>query len=63
MKWKKFDNTNIENPVNNTRNLKDILQHNDMLIMKLLTYRNRNNDDANMENPVNNARNMKDIYI
>ena len=30
MKLKKFDDTNIENPVNNARNLKDILQNNDL---------------------------------
>ena len=30
MKLKKFDDTNIENPVNNVRNLKDILQNNNM---------------------------------
>ena len=30
MKSKKFDDTNIENPVNNARNLKDILQNNDL---------------------------------
>ena len=28
MKLKKFDDTNIDNPVNNARNLKDILQNN-----------------------------------
>ena len=44
MKLKKFDDTNIENPVNNARNLKDILQNNNMSIMKLLTYRNKNNE-------------------
>ena len=30
IKWKKFDDTNIENPVNNARNLKDILQTNNL---------------------------------
>ena len=30
MKLQKFDDINIENPVNNTRNLKDILQNNDL---------------------------------
>ena len=30
MKLKKFDDTNIENHVNNTRNLKYILQNNDL---------------------------------
>ena len=30
MKLKKFDATNIQNPVNNARNLKDILQNNDL---------------------------------
>ena len=30
MKLKKFDDTNIENPVNNARNLKDILQNNNL---------------------------------
>ena len=30
MKLKKFYDTNIENPVNNARNLKDILQNNDL---------------------------------
>ena len=30
MKLKKFDYTNIENPVNNARNLKDILQNKDL---------------------------------
>ena len=30
MKLKKFDDTNIENPVNNARNLKYILQNNDL---------------------------------
>ena len=44
MKLKKFDDTNIENPVNNARNLKDISQNNNMSIMKLLAYRNRNNE-------------------
>ena len=44
MKLKKFDDTNIENPVNNARNLKDILQNNCMSIIKLLAYRNKNNE-------------------
>ena len=30
MTLKKFDDTNIANPVNNARNLKDILQNNDL---------------------------------
>ena len=30
MKLKKFDDTNIENLVNNARNQKDILQNNDI---------------------------------
>ena len=38
MKLKKFDDTNIENPVNNARNLKDILQSNNISIMKVLAY-------------------------
>ena len=44
MNLKKFEDTNIENLVNNARNLKDILQNNNMSIMKLLAYRNRNNE-------------------
>ena len=44
MKLKKFDDTNIENSVNNARNLKDILQNNHMSIIKLLTCRNKNNE-------------------
>ena len=44
MKLKKFDDTNIENPVNNARNLKDILQNNHMSITKLLTCRKKNNE-------------------
>ena len=66
IKWKKFDDTNIENPVNNARNMKDNY--------KILTYQSWNYlhtetqtikwkkfDDTNIENPVNNARNLKDI--
>ena len=30
MKLQKFDDINIKNPVNKTRNLKDILQNNDL---------------------------------
>ena len=44
MKLKKFDDTSIENPVNNARNLKDILQNNHMPIIKLIAYRNKNNE-------------------
>ena len=40
-KTMKFDDTNIENPVNNARNLKDILQSNNITIMKLLAYRQK----------------------
>ena len=40
MKLKKLDDTNIDNPVNNARNLKHILQNNNMSSMKLLAYRN-----------------------
>ena len=39
IKLKKFDNTNIENLVNNHRNLKYILQNNNMSIMKFLAYK------------------------
>ena len=44
MRLKRFDDTNIENPVNNARNLKDILQNNYMSIIELLAYRNKNNE-------------------
>ena len=35
MKLQKFDDTNTENPVNNVRNLKDILQNNDIYSISL----------------------------
>ena len=38
MKLKKFDDTNIENPVNNARNLKDILQNNDLYSVYFYKY-------------------------
>ena len=38
MKIKKFDDTNIENPVNNARNLKDILQNNDLYSICLFLH-------------------------
>ena len=66
MKLKKFDDTNIQNPVNNARNLKDTYKiityqswnylHTETQTMKLKKF-----DDTNIQNPVNNARNLKDI--
>ena len=38
MKIKKFDDTNIENPVNNARNQKDILQNNDLYSICLFLH-------------------------
>ena len=38
MKLKKFDDTNIENTVNNARNLKDILQNNDLYSLYFYKY-------------------------
>ena len=38
MKLKKFDDTNIENPVNNARNLKDIFKNNDLYSVYFYKY-------------------------
>ena len=38
MKLQKFDDTNIENPVNNARNLKDILQSNNIYSVYFYKY-------------------------
>ena len=38
MKLKKFDDTNIENLVNNARNQKDILQSNDLYSVYFYIY-------------------------
>ena len=67
MKWKKFDNTNIENLVNNDRTLKHILQNNNISIMKFLriqkpkTMELKKFNNINTENHVNNNRNVPDI--
>ena len=38
MKLRKFDYTNIENPVNNASSLKDILQNNDLYSVYFYKY-------------------------